>query len=104
MAPYSVPRTAVFSSLAEVTRWNTSCCGIEPSAKVIQAATNASHSFASPLGQNWSLPASEAAVITLPAPPAMSPTSPATAHRPMKITTVWNRSVMAIDHMPPQIV
>ena len=57
---------AVFSFFAEVTRWNTSCCGIEPIASVIQAATKASHSLAPPLGQNSNFPASDAAAITLP--------------------------------------
>ena len=103
-APISVPRTAVFSSLAEVTRWNTSCCGIEPMASVIHAARKASHSLAPAFGQNSNLPASEAAAMTLAGPPAMSPTSQATAVRPTRITTDWNRSVRATDHMPPKMV
>jgi hypothetical protein len=102
--PASVARTAVFSFFAEVTRWNTSCCGMEPMASVIQAARNASHSLAPPLGQNSNLPASAAAAITLPVPPAMSLTSQAIATRPTRITTDWNRSVIATDHMPPQMV
>ena len=56
--PSSEPRTAVFSSFAEVTRWKTSCWGIEPMASVIQAARNQSHSLVPPLGQNSNLPAS----------------------------------------------
>ena len=57
-----------------------------------------------PFGKNSNLPASEAAAITLPAPPAMSPTSQATAARPTRMITDWNRSVIATDHMPPQMV
>jgi hypothetical protein len=35
--PITVPRTAAFSLLADITRWNTSCCGIEPSIMVMAA-------------------------------------------------------------------
>src|SRR5688572_33229165 len=77
---------------------------MEPMASVIHAARKASHSLLPPLGQNSNLPASEAAAITLPAPPAMSPTSQATRLRPTRITTDWKRSVSATDHIPPQIV
>jgi len=45
-----------------------------------------------------------ACAITFDGPPAMSPTSHATRNRPTMITTVWNRSVSATDHMPPNIV
>jgi hypothetical protein len=34
----------------------------------------------------------------------MSPTSSATSDRPIRMTTVWNRSVKATDHMPPKMV
>ena len=34
----------------------------------------------------------------------MPPTSQATATSPIRITTVWKRSVSATDHMPPQMV
>ncbi len=34
----------------------------------------------------------------------MSPTSQATAVRPIRMTTDWKRSVSATDHMPPQMV
>jgi len=50
------------------------------------------------------LPASEAAAITLPVPPAMSPTTQAMISMPTTIITDWNRSVKATDHMPPQMV
>ena len=102
--PSSVPRTAVFSSLAEVTRWKMSCCGTEPIASVSHAVPNASHSLAPPFGQKSNLPASAAAAITLPAPPAMSPTTQATSVTPMMIITDWKRSVSATDHMPPHTV
>ena len=65
---------------------------------------NGSHSVQSPCGKNANLSASIAACTTTPAPPAMSAISQATAARPTRITTVWNRSVSATDHMPPQIV
>src|SRR5262245_35615997 len=102
--PKSEPITAVRSSLAEVTRWKTSCCGMEPIASVAQAAANVSHSLVPPLGQNSNLPASAAAEMTLDGPPAMLPTRIATAVRPIRMTTVWKRSVSATDHIPPQIV
>ena len=81
-----------------------SCCGIEPIASVRNAVTKASHSRAPPLGQNPNFPASATAPITLPAPPAMSPTNQAMIPRPTMIITDWNRSVIATDHMPPQMV
>ncbi len=59
------------SSLALVTRWNTSCCGMEPMASVAHAATKAHHSLLPPVGQNWNLPASAACCSTVPKPPAM---------------------------------
>src|SRR5687767_805630 len=77
---------------------------MEPMASVIHAARKASHSLLPPFGQNSNLPASDAAAITLPAPPAMSLTSQATPVRPRRITTDWKRSVSATDHIPPQSV
>ncbi len=100
-----VPRTAVFSSLALVMRWNTSCCGTEPKANAKKAPAMAHHLAASmSAGNITSLPSAAACEITLPAPPARSPTSKATSVRPIRITTVWNRSVKATDHMPPKMV
>ena len=43
--------------LADITRWNTSCCGIEPSIMVTQAAMKASTSRVCSAGQNSNLPA-----------------------------------------------
>ena len=65
---------------------------------------NGSHSASPPCGKKLNLSASIAACTTTPAPPAMSASSQATASSPTRITTVWNRSVIATDHMPPQIV
>jgi hypothetical protein len=96
--------TAVRSSFAEVTRWNTSCCGIDPMASVIHAAANQSHSFAPPFGQNSNLPASTAAEMTFVGPPARLPTKSATAVSPIRMITVWKRSVSATDHIPPHRV
>ena len=36
--PITAPREAVLASFADITRWKTSCCGIEPSIIVIAAA------------------------------------------------------------------
>ena len=88
MAPPSkLPRMAVRSFFADVTRWKMSCCGIEPMASVRNAVVNASHSLVPPLGQNSKRPASADAAITLPGPPAMSPTIQATMARPTMIIT-----------------
>ncbi len=73
-------------------------------ASVKNAVLNASHSLAPPFGQNSNLPASAAAAITLPGPPAMSPTNQAMTARPRMIITDWKRSVIATDHIPPQTV
>ena len=50
------PRTAVSSSFDDMTRWNTSCCGTEPSIMVMAAPMKNSHSFSPPVGRNWNLP------------------------------------------------
>jgi hypothetical protein len=56
-----VPRTAVFSSLALVMRWNTSCCGTEPKAKAKKAPAIAHHAAASmSAGNITSLPSAAA--------------------------------------------
>ena len=100
-----MPITAVRSSLALVMRWNTSCCGIEPNAKAKNAPAMAHHAAASmSAGNIVSLPSAAACEITLVAPPARSPTSSATSVKPTRITTVWNKSVKATDHMPPKMV
>ena len=99
----TVPRTAVFSSLALVMRWNTSCCGTEPKAKAKKAPAMTHQPLASD-GKKLNLPSAAACATTLLAPPAMSLTSTATSVRPMRMTTVWNRSVNATDHMPPNKV
>ena len=100
-----VPRTAVFSFLALVMRWNTSCCGIEPKAKAKKAPAIVHQAAASmSLGNMTSLPSAAAWRTTFSTPPARSPTSSATSVRPIRMTTVWNRSVKATDHMPPKMV
>jgi hypothetical protein len=63
---------------AEVMRWNTSCCGIEPSIMVIQVPMKVSHSQGSGAGKKSSLPAAAAWSITAVAPP---PTFPLTTRR-----------------------
>jgi hypothetical protein len=66
-------RAAVFSSFADCTRWNTSCCGIEPSIIVIHAATNHRTSFSSGFGRRWNLSFCAACAITASAPPGTMP-------------------------------
>src|SRR3981081_405165 len=54
--PSTDARPAIFSFLDEDTRWNTSCCGIDPSIIVIHAAKNHSVSLGVGAGQKSSLP------------------------------------------------
>jgi hypothetical protein len=63
----------VSSSFADCTRWNTSCCGIDPSIMVIHAARNQRMSFSSGAGKMLNLPASAACDTTAPAPPGTRP-------------------------------
>ncbi len=77
MPPNSVPRMAVFSSLALVTRWNTSCWAIEPSAIVMKAANSAITSRGSTEGSTTNLPSPAAADTTRSKPPAWPPSSTA---------------------------
>ena len=60
----------MLSFFDDAMRWNTSCCGIEPSIMVIHAAMNHSHCLKSGGGKKLNLPASRACATTLPAPPA----------------------------------
>ena len=101
MPPNRVPRIAVFSSLALVTRWKTSCWAIEPSAIVRKAANSAMTSFASKEGSTTNLPSPAAADTTRSKPPAWPPSSTAMYSRPSTMITVWKRSVSATAHMPP---
>ena len=75
LPPSTDPATAVFSFFADITRWKTSCCGIEPNIIVIHAATKARISFAVSAGQNSNLPDSAAELITFEGPPARSLTT-----------------------------
>src|SRR5512145_67398 len=60
----TVPRTAVFSSLALVMRWNTSCCGTEPKAKAKNAPAIAHQAAASmSAGNITSLPSAAAGEV-----------------------------------------
>ena len=87
--------------LADMTRWKTSCWGIEPSIMVMAAAMKNVHSLTPPLGKNWNLPSRAAYSTTLPAPPARSAANQAIASKPTPITIICTKSVMATDHMPP---
>jgi len=57
LPPSTAPHTAIFSVREDCTRWNTSCCGIEPNIMVIQAAAKARISLRSGDGQKLNLPA-----------------------------------------------
>ena len=89
----------------DITRWNTSCCGMEPSIMVMAAAKKKVHSLAPPFcGKNWNFPSRAANSTTRPAPPARSAENQAMAIRPMAITIICTKSVIATDHMPPNSV
>ena len=92
------------SFLEELTRWNTSCWGIEPSAIVTRAAIQPSMSAKSRLGRNENLPSAAAFAMTLEKPPAMSLAVQATISRPTTITIICTNVVAATDHMPPNSV
>src|SRR5690349_12920396 len=106
MQPPSIAeRPAVFSSFEDATRWNTSCCGIEPSIIVTHAATKPRM----PASVNWgtnveNLPASIAWLTTCPTPPASWLTPQPMYSIPMTMMIIWMKSVMATAHTPPQIV
>ena len=52
MPPITGPLVAALASLADMTRWNTSCCGIEPSIMVMAAAKKKTMSWKLGSGQN----------------------------------------------------
>ena len=54
--PATGPRRAVVALLDDITRWNTSCCGMEPSIMVMAAAKKKVHSLAPPVGKKLNLP------------------------------------------------
>ncbi|MOA24855.1 hypothetical protein D3C78_1455530 [compost metagenome] len=57
MPPMMGPRRATEAFLEDITRWNTSCCGIEPSIMVMAAAMKKVHSLASAFsGKKRNLP------------------------------------------------
>ena len=74
--PRSAAWTAIFTFFEEVIRWNTSCCGMEPSIIVHKAATNPRMEAKFISGQKLNLPAAEARSITTPMPPVCAVISP----------------------------
>ena len=77
---YSTPpstdaRPAICSVFDDVTRWNTSCCGIDPSIIVNSAAANPMICTRSSDGRNSNLPAAAAWDTTAETPPAWPLTS-----------------------------
>ena len=65
------PQMAILALFADVMRWNTSCCGTEPSIIVTPAPRKVTHSHGSAGGKKSSLPASAACCSTGPTPPVM---------------------------------
>ena len=55
-------------------------------------------------GNMSNFPSAAACATTFSKPPALPPTRVATRIRPTTMTTVWNKSVKATDHMPPNTV
>ena len=54
------PLTAVSAFFADITRWNTSCCGIDPIMIVIAAPSQNSHACALASGKNLNMSRSAA--------------------------------------------
>ena len=88
----------------DVTRWNTSCCGMEPSIIVIHAVTNPITSIGLNAGQNENLPEAAAWATTVLTPPAWPETSQPMYIMPITMMIIWMKSVTATDHIPPNNV
>jgi hypothetical protein len=99
--PITGPRR-VRALLADITRWNTSCCGMEPSIMVMAAAKKKVHFLTPPVGKNWNLP-SRGVVDHLAGAARQSPANQAISTRPT-VTIICTKSVSATDHMPPYSV
>ena len=70
MPPMIGPFTATSALFADITRWKTSCCGIEPIMIVIAAPSQNSQPCSPPSGKNWKRSRDCAYSTTLPTPPA----------------------------------
>jgi hypothetical protein len=70
MPPMIGPLTATSALLADMTRWKTSCCGIEPIMMVIAAPVQNSHSCSPPRGKKLNMSRDWPNSITRPTPPA----------------------------------
>ncbi|MNT03166.1 hypothetical protein D3C72_1376860 [compost metagenome] len=73
--PSTEARPAICSVRDEVTRWNTSCCGMEPSIIVNSAAAKPMICTRSSDGRNSNFPAAAACDTTAVTPPACPLTS-----------------------------
>lgn len=104
MPPITGPRVAAFSSRADITRWKTSCCGIEPNIMVIAAAMKNMISVKLGSGKNLNRSLLAASSITLSAPPARLAAKMAIADSPTTRMIICTKSVTATDHMPPNRV
>ena len=71
---------------------------------VAKAAIHAIMSTMSREGRKSNLPSAAALESTLSKPPAMSPAIQVTQTRPMTITIICTKVVIATDHMPPNRV
>ena len=95
---------AAFTSLADMTRWKMSCCGMDPNIIVMAAARKNIISLNEGSGRKRNKSLLEARAMTLSAPPAMSAAKKAMADRPTTRMIIWMKSVTATDHMPPKSV
>src|SRR2546425_116454 len=95
----TVPRVAAFSLWADITRWNTSCWGMEPSIMVMAAPKKKRISCQLGSGQNWNRSRLTARSMTLPAPPAMSLANQASTTRPTTRMIICRKSVTLFGGM-----
>ena len=100
-------RAAVSALLADITRWNTSCCGIEPSIMVIAGGEEEdTMSVELRLGQEAGTgPALVGQRDHLVGAAGQVAGEHGDARPgPPPITIIWMKSVTATDHMPPNSV
>ena len=97
------PRCAVRAFLADITRWNTSCCGMLPSIMVMAAAMKNAVSCQVGAGHRRHKSSRAASASTWSAPPASSAENTAITDRPSTSTIIWMKSVQATATKPPTI-
>ena len=92
---------AVGAFLADITRWYTSCCGIEPSIIVTAEPTKKAMSVNLASGRKCHRLALCVMSMTALAPPASLAENTAMTDRPMTSTIIWMKSVIATARKPP---